>query len=190
MRVPYTNFKTRTGDNDAVGGCTFIGGEWKEVDTTEIFDNKKVVVFALPGAFTPTCSSQQLPGYEDKYDELKALGIDEVYCLSVNDAFVMNAWFRDEKIEKVKPIGDGEGVFTQGMGMLVNKPKQGFGMRSWRYSMLVDNGEVVKTFVEEGKNNASDDNDPFEVSDVDTMLDYLKSQPITNTAKVEETVSQ
>ena len=175
MRVPYTNFKTRTGDNDAVGGCTFIGGEWKDVDTAEIFDNKKVVVFALPGAFTPTCSSQQLPGYEEKYDELKALGIDEVYCLSVNDAFVMNAWFRDEKIEKVKPIGDGEGVFTQGMGMLVNKPKQGFGMRSWRYSMLVDNGEVVKTFVEEGKNNASDDNDPFEVSDVDTMIKYLKA---------------
>jgi len=85
-------------------------------------------VFALPGAFTPTCSSQQLPGYEEKYDEIKALGVDEVYCLSVNDAFVMNAWFRDEKIAKVKPIGDGEGVFTQGMGMLVNKPKQGFGM--------------------------------------------------------------
>ena len=102
MRVPYTNFKTRIGDTDAVGGCTFIGGEWKEIDTTEIFDNKKVVVFALPGAFTPTCSSQQLPGYEEKYDEIKALGIDEVYCLSVNDAFVMNAWFRDEKIEKVK----------------------------------------------------------------------------------------
>jgi peroxiredoxin len=114
MRVPYTNFKTRIGDNDAVGGCTFIGGEWKEVETAEIFDNKKVVVFALPGAFTPTCSSQQLPGYEEKYDELKALGVDEVYCLSVNDAFVMNAWFRDEKIEKVKPIGDGEGVFNAG----------------------------------------------------------------------------
>src|SRR5210317_1083797 len=174
MRVPYTNFKTRIGDTDEVGGCTFIGGEWKDVDTAEIFDDKKVIVFALPGAFTPTCSSQQMPGYEEKYDEIKALGIDEVYCLSVNDAFVMNAWFRDEKIEKVKPIGDGEGVFTQGMGMLVNKPKQGFGMRSWRYSMLVDNGEVVKTFVEEGKNNASDDNDPFEVSDVDTMITYLK----------------
>ena len=106
MRVPYTNFKTRIGDTDAVGGCTFIGGEWKDIDTTEIFEGKKVVVFALPGAFTPTCSSQQLPGYEEKYDEIKSLGIDEVYCLSVNDAFVMNAWFRDEKIVKVKPIGD------------------------------------------------------------------------------------
>ena len=175
MKVPYTTFRTRVGDTDAVGGCTFIGGEWKDVDTEEIFSGKKVVVFALPGAFTPTCSSQQVPGYEAKYDEIKAQGVDEVYCLSVNDSFVMNAWFRDENIKKVKPIGDGEGAFTQGMGMLVNKPKQGFGTRSWRYSMLVDNGEVVKQFVEEGKNDASDDDDPFKVSDADTMLNFLKN---------------
>ena len=174
MRVPYTNFKTRTGDDQAVGGCALIGGEWKDVDTTEIFDDKKVVVFALPGAFTPTCSSQQLPGYEEKYDELKALGVDEVYCLSVNDAFVMNAWARDQKIERVKVLPDGSGVFTQGMGMLVNKDHVGFGMRSWRYSMLVDNGEVIKIFEEEGKNNAGDNGDPFEVSDADTMIKYLK----------------
>ena len=162
MRVPYTNFKTREGD------------EWREVDTVDIFDNKKIVVFAVPGAFTPTCSSQHLPGYEEKYDELKALGVDEIYCLSVNDTFVMNAWFKDLNIKKIKPIGDGEAIFTQGMGMLVNKPKQGFGMRSWRYSMLVDNGEVVKVFEESGKNNASDDDNPFEVSDADTMLKYLE----------------
>ena len=174
MKVPYVNFKTREGDTDEVGGCTFIGGSWKDVDTKQIFDDKKVVVFALPGAFTPTCSSQQVPGYEAKYDELKQLGIDEVYCLSVNDAFVMNAWFKDTNVKKVKAIGDGEGVFTQGMGMLVNKPGQGFGMRSWRYSMIVDNGEVVKVFEEPGKNNNSDDDDPFEVSDVDTMINYLK----------------
>lgn len=174
MKIPYVNFKTRQGDTNAVGGCTFIGGDWKEVDTTEIFDDKKVVVFALPGAFTPTCSSEQLPGYEEKYDQIKALGIDEIYCLSVNDAFVMNAWFNNQEVKKVKPLGDGEGVFTQGMGMLVNKPKQGFGLRSWRYSMLVDNGEIVKQFVEEGKNNTSDDEDPFLVSDAKTMLNYLK----------------
>ena len=174
MKVPYTNFKTRTGDDQAVGGCALIGGEWKDVDTTEIFNNKKVVVFALPGAFTPTCSSQQLPGYEEKYDELKALGVDEIYCLSVNDAFVMNAWARDQKIEKVKMLPDGSGIFTQGMGMLINKDHLGFGMRSWRYSMLVDNGEVVKIFEEEGKNNAGDNGDPFEVSDADTMIKYLK----------------
>ena len=174
MKIPYVNFKTRQGDTNAVGGCTFIGGDWKEVDTTEIFDDKKVVVFALPGAFTPTCSSEQLPGYEEKYDKIKALGIDEIYCLSVNDAFVMNAWLRDEKISKVKAIGDGEAIFTQGMGMLVNKPKQGFGMRSWRYSMVVNNGEVLKVFEEPGKNNASDDDDPYTVSDPDTMIKYLK----------------
>ena len=175
MKVPYTNFKARTGDDTAVGGCGFIGGEWKDLDTTEIFDNKKVVVFALPGAFTPTCSSQQLPGYEEMYDEFKAQGIDEVYCLSVNDAFVMNAWFKNQDIKKVKPLGDGEGVFTQGAGMLVSKPAQGFGMRSWRYSMLVDNGKIIKQFVEEGQNNSSSDNDPFEVSDAKTMLDFIKS---------------
>jgi peroxiredoxin len=174
MRVPYTNFKTRTGDDQAVGGCALIGGEWKDLDTAEIFDGKKVVVFALPGAFTPTCSSQQLPGYEEKYEELKALGVDEVYCLSVNDAFVMNAWTRDQKIEKVKVLPDGSGVFTQGMGMLINKDHVGFGMRSWRYSMLVDNGEVVKIFEEPGKNNAGENGDPFEVSDADTMVKYLK----------------
>ena len=174
MKIPNVTFKTRTGDTDEVGGCTFIGGEWKDLTTAEIFENKKVVVFSLPGAFTPTCSSQQVPGYEAKYDELKNLGIDEVYCVSVNDAFVMNAWFKDQKVTKVKAIGDGEGVFTQGMGMLVNKPKQGFGMRSWRYSMLVDNGEVVKVFEEPGKNNNSEDSDPFEVSDVDTMINYLQ----------------
>jgi len=174
MRIPYTNFKTRTGDDNAIGGCAFIGGEWKDMDTVEMFDSKKIVLFALPGAFTPTCSSQQLPGYEELYDEIKAQGVDEVYCLSVNDAFVMNAWFNNQGIKKVKPIGDGEGVFTQGLGMLVSKPAQGFGMRSWRYSMLVDNGEVVKTFVEDGKNNASEDSDPFLVSDAQTMLTYLK----------------
>ena len=175
MRVPYTNFKTRIGDDTAIGGCGFIGGEWKDLDTAEIFDNKKVVVFALPGAFTPTCSSQQLPGYEEMYDEFKAQGIDEVYCLSVNDAFVMNAWFKNQDIKKVKPIGDGEGVFTHGLGFLVDKPKQGFGKRSWRYSMLVDDGKIVKQFVEEGQNDASDDNDPFAVSDAQTMLNFIKS---------------
>ena len=174
MKVPYTNFKTRIGDDTAVGGCGFIGGDWKDIDTEEIFGNKKIVLFALPGAFTPTCSSQQVPGYEEMYDEIKAQGIDEIYCLSVNDAFVMNAWFKNQEIKKIKPIGDGEGVFTQGMGMLVSKPKQGFGMRSWRYSMLVDNKEIVKQFVEKGQNNASDDDDPFEVSDAKTMLDFLK----------------
>ena len=174
LGIPTVTFRTRTGDDKALGGCTFIGGEWKNCTTDELFKDKRVVLFSLPGAFTPTCSSQQLPGYEEKYDELKSLGVDDVYCISVNDAFVMNAWFRDEKIEKVKPVGDGEGKFTEQMGMLVDKPAQGFGKRSWRYSALVENGKVVKMFVEEGKNDMSDDDDPFKVSDVDTMIEYLK----------------
>ena len=173
MKIPEVTFKTRIGDNEALGGACSIGGEWKNITTQDLFKNKKIILFSLPGAFTPTCSSQQLPGFESRYKDLKKY-VDEVYCISVNDAFVMNAWFRDQNILNVKPIGDGEGKFTEGMGMLVKKPKQGFGMRSWRYSALIDDCEVVKKFVEEGKNDESKDDDPFEVSDVETMLNYLK----------------
>ena len=137
------------------------------------FKGKKIVLFSLPGAFTPTCSSQQLPQYEAQYDKFKSLGIDEVYCISVNDAFVMNAWARDEKIEKVKMIPDGCGTFTRSMGMLVNKPAQGFGMRSWRYAAVVKNGLIENWFEEPGLNNSSNDDDPYEVSDPDTMLEYF-----------------
>ena len=172
--IPEVLFKAREGDNENLGGGCSIGGEWKDLTSNDLFKGKKVVLFSLPGAYTPTCSSQQLPGYEEKYDDLKKY-VDEVYCLSVNDAFVMNAWFRDQKIEKVKPIGDGEGKFTEGMGMLVDKPKQGFGKRSWRYSAFIDNGKILKMFVENNKNNESKDNDPFEVSNVETMLTYLQS---------------
>ena len=175
MKIPQVTFRTRIGDNQSLGGGCAIGGEWKDIISDDLFKDKKIVLFSLPGAYTPTCSSQQVPGYEDKYEELKKY-VDEVYCLSVNDSFVMNAWFRDQKISKVKPIGDGEGKFTKGMGMLINKPKQGFGMRSWRYSAFIDNGEVVKIFVEDGKNTESNDGDPFKVSDVNTMLNYLKDK--------------
>ena len=172
--IPEVLFKAREGDNENLGGGCSIWGKWKDLTSNELFKGKKVVLFSLPGAYTPTCSSQQLPGYEEKYEDLKKY-VDEVYCLSVNDAFVMNAWFRDQKIKKVKPIGDGEGKFTEGMGMLVDKPKQGFGKRSWRYSAFIDNGKILKMFVENNKNNESNDNDPFEVSNVETMLTYLQS---------------
>ena len=173
MNIPDITFKTRVGDNQNLGGGCSIGGKWKNITSNELFNNRKVVLFSLPGAYTPTCSSLQLPGYEEKYEDLRKFA-DEVYCISVNDSFVMNAWFRDQSINKVKPIGDGEGQFTNGMEMLVNKPKQGFGMRSWRYSAFIDNCKVVKIFVEDGKNNESNDDDPFKVSDVNTMLNYLK----------------
>ena len=171
--IPKVIFRMRHNDHLQLekGSCA-IGGVWKDVSTSQLFDHKKIVLFSLPGAFTPTCSSKQLPGYESKYDQLKKF-VDDVYCVSVNDAFVMNAWFRDLNIKKVKAIGDGEGTFTAGMGMLVSKPKQGFGLRSWRYSAYIDNGEVKVMFIEPGKNNRSEDNDPFHVSDVETMIKYL-----------------
>ena len=148
--------------------------EWVEEDSRDIFEGKRVVVFALPGAFTPTCSSTHLPGYEAKYDEIIAEDVDEVYCLSVNDSFVMNAWFADQGIVNVKPIADGNGDFSRHMGMLVEKSKVCFGLRSQRYSMVVDNGFVENIFCEDGK----EDNfagDPFDVSDADTMLEYLQN---------------
>ena len=170
VKVPNVTFRVRVPDENGEYG-------WADMPSDSIFKGKKVAVFSLPGAFTPTCSSFQLPGYEEKYDELKK-HVDEVYCLSVNDSFVMNAWAKDMAVENVKMIPDGAGHFTRSMGMLVQKPMQNFGMRSWRYSMLVDNGEVKKIFEEPGKNNASDDDDPFTVSDVDTMLNYLKEQSV------------
>ncbi len=171
-QVPQVTFKTRVRDES-------VGGEnpyrWQDVTTDEIFKGKKVVLFSLPGAFTPTCSSTHLPGYETKYDEFKALGVDEVICLSVNDAFVMFQWGKAQGVSKVKLLPDGSGEFTRGVGMLVKKDNLGFGERSWRYSMLVDNGEVKKVFIEPGFTNDCP-TDPFEVSDADTMLNYLKEQ--------------
>ena len=175
LKIPKVTFRVRTGDEvETDGGCA-IGGQWINKTTDDFFKGKRVVLFSLPGAFTPTCSSLQLPGFEKEYEGIKKMGIDEVYCVSVNDTFVMNAWSDQLGIKNVKPLGDGEGVFTQGMGMLVNKPKQGFGMRSWRYSMLVDNGEVIKIFEEPGKNNASDDDDPYIESTPENMIKYLES---------------
>ena len=169
-QVPNVTFKTRVRDES-------IGGEnpfrWQDVTTDELFKGKKVVVFGLPGAFTPTCSSTHAPGYEAKYGEFKALDVDDVICVSVNDAFVMYNWKKNLNVEKVRMLPDGNGDFTRGMGMLVKKNNLGFGDRSWRYSMYVEDGMIKKMFVEPGY---IDDcpTDPFEVSDADTMLTYLK----------------
>jgi peroxiredoxin (alkyl hydroperoxide reductase subunit C) len=151
-------------------------GDWINQTTDDLFADKKVVLFSLPGAFTPTCSSQQLPGYEGAFNQFKELGIDEVYCMSVNDAFVMNAWANAQGIEKIKMIADGDGIFTRSMGMLVDKPAQKFGLRSWRYSAYIVDGEVEKMFIEPGINNDGKDEDPFEVSDAETMLTYIKGE--------------
>lgn len=146
---------------------------WKNINSRNLFKNKKVIVFSLPGAYTPTCSSTHLPGYEKKYDQLKKIGVDEVYCMSVNDAFVMHNWGKKMKVKKVKLIPDGNGDFTRKMGALVKKNNLGFGDRSWRYSMYVDNGKIKKIFCENGcQNNCK--TDPFKVSDIDTMMHFLK----------------
>ncbi|PID51415.1 MAG: peroxiredoxin [Pasteurellales bacterium] len=168
--VPDVVFKTRVRDESIGGENPF---KWYDLTTDELFANKKVVVFSLPGAFTPTCSTSHLPRYEELYEEFKALGVDEVVCLSVNDAFVMYQWGLKQGRKNVFLLPDGNGEFTRKMGMLVDKSNLGFGMRSWRYAMFVDNKEIKKVFVEPefGDNCPTD---PFEVSDADTMLNYLK----------------
>jgi glutathione-dependent peroxiredoxin len=155
-RVPQVTFRTRK------------DGQWKDVTTDQIFNGRTVVVFALPGAYTPTCSSTHLPRYNELASTLKKNGVDEIVCLSVNDAFVMSEWQQDQNAPNVTFIPDGNGEFTDGMGMLVDKRNLGFGKRSWRYSMLVRDGVVQKMFIEPEK-----DGDPFEVSDADTMLRYV-----------------
>ncbi len=170
MRVPNVTFKTRVRDESVEGPNPY---RWEDQTSDDIFKGKKVVLFALPGAFTPTCSTTHLPRYEALYDEFKALGVDEVICLSVNDAFVMFQWGKHQGVEKVKLLPDGSGTFTRKMGMLVSKDNLGFGMRSWRYSAFIDDGEIKKMFVEPGFDDECP-TDPFEVSDADTMLNYLK----------------
>ncbi len=172
QRVPNVTFKTRVRDESIEGPNPF---RWQDLTSEEIFKGKRVVVFSLPGAFTPTCSSTHLPGFEEKYEALKDLGVDEVYCLSVNDAFTMFQWGKHQGVQKVKLLPDGSGDFTRAMGMLVRKDNLGFGLRSWRYSMLVDDGAVSALFVEDGKQDNCP-TDPFEVSDVDTMIAYLEQR--------------
>lgn len=170
--VPNVVFKTRV-RNEALGGPNPF--EWKDLSSDEIFKGKNVVLFSLPGAFTPTCSTSHLPRYEELYEEFKAQGVDAVVCLSVNDAFVMFQWGKSQNAEHVFLLPDGNAEFTRKMGMLVDKSNLGFGPRSWRYSMYVEDGEIKQLFSEPG----FEDNcptDPFEVSDADTMLSYLKSR--------------
>ena len=172
LNLPQITFKTRVRDESIEGDNPF---RWQDLSSDEIFSGRRIVILALPGAFTPTCSSTHLPGFEAKYQELIEQDIDEVYCLSVNDAFTMFQWSKHLGIENVKMLPDGNGDFTRGMGMLVKKENLGFGMRSWRYSMLVGDNKIIKLFSEPGKiDNCPDD--PFTVSDVNTLLDFLKQQ--------------
>lgn len=170
-RVPDVVFKTRVRDESVPGPNPF---RWQDLSTQDLFSGKRVVLFSLPGAFTPTCSTSHLPRYEELYEEIKSLGVDAVVCLSVNDAFVMFQWGKQQNAQNVFLLPDGNGEFTRKMGMLVDKSNLGFGMRSWRYSMVVNDGAIEKMFIEPGYGDNAP-SDPFEVSDADTMLAYLKS---------------
>ena len=156
QRVPEVTFRTRKDH------------EWVNVNSSDVFAGKTVVVFSLPGAFTPTCSSSHVPRYNQLAPVFKKHGVDEIVCISVNDTFVMNEWKETQNADRISFIPDGNGEFTEGMGMLVNKDDLGFGKRSWRYSMLVKDGVIEKMFIEPEKAG-----DPFENSDADTMLDYI-----------------
>ena len=148
--------------------------DWVLKRTQDIFNDKEVVVFGLPGAFTPTCSAFQLPKFEELYDTFKDLGIDEVYCTSVNDSFVMNAWFEQQGITKVKSLPDGNGDFAKSVNMINDFTNRGFGMRSWRYCMYVKNAEIKVRYAEWGEPEACPIQDPFEVSSAEQMIEALK----------------
>ena len=170
--LPRVTFKTRVRD-ESVGGPNPY--RWQDVTTDEYFKGRRVIVFSLPGAFTPTCSTYQLPGFEKNFEQFQSHGIQDIYCLSVNDAFVMNAWARQQELEHVNVIPDGSGTFTRLMGMLVHKDNLGFGDRSWRYAMIVNDGVVEAWFEEPGR----EDNhgaDPYGESSPENLLKHLQRQ--------------
>jgi peroxiredoxin len=171
ISVPNATFKTRVRD-DSIGGDNPF--KWQDVTTEDIFGGKRVVVFSLPGAFTPTCSTFQVPGFEQSYETIKSLDVDEIYVLSVNDTFVMRKWMLDQNVCKVKFIPDGNGEFTRQMGMLVDKSNLGFGPRSWRYAMVVKDGVIEKFFEEPGRQDNHGE-DPYGESSPENILSYLRS---------------
>lgn len=169
--VPQATFHTRV-RNDALGGPNPY--EWRAVTSDDLFAGRRVVLFALPGAFTPACSDSHLPGYEAAMDDFAALGVDEVICLSVNDAFVMFQWAKSQGITRLRMLPDGNGEFTRKMGMLVDRSATGMGMRSWRYSMLVEDRQITALFAEPGFGD-NPPGVPVQVSDAATMLAHLRA---------------
>ena len=169
-KVPQVTFHTRIRDESIGGDNPF---RWQNVTSDDYFKGKKVILFSLPGAFTPTCSTFQLPDFEKLYSEFKSLAIDEIYCIAVNDAFVMNAWGKHQDIKNIKLIPDGNGEFTRKMGMLVKKENIGFGLRSWRYGAIINNGTIEHMFIEKGFCD-NGDSDPYGESSPQNILKYLK----------------
>ena len=168
--VPTTTFQTRVRD-ESVGGPNPY--RWQAVTTDDYFKGKRVVIFSLPGAFTPTCSTYQLPGFEKLADKMRGHGVDAIYCISVNDSFVMNRWAQSQDLENVQVIPDGSGEFTEGMGMLVRKDNLGFGARSWRYAAIVDDGRIAAWFEEPGRSDNCAD-DPYGETSPERILDWLE----------------
>ncbi|PVH30762.1 peroxiredoxin [Pararhodobacter oceanensis] len=168
-KLPAVTFQTRIRDESIEGPNPF---RWESKSTEDYFAGKRVVLFSLPGAFTPTCSTYQLPGFENGFADFKAQGIDAIYCMSVNDAFVMNKWAQDQKLQNVQVIPDGSGEFTRRLGMLVRKDNLGFGLRSWRYAAVINNGVVEAWFEEPGLCDNHGE-DPYGVSSPETVLNWL-----------------
>lgn len=172
LSLPNATFRTRVRDESVGGSNPF---RWEDKTTADYFKGKRVVLFSLPGAFTPTCSTYQLPGFEKNFAKFQEMGIDDIYCLSVNDSFVMNQWAKAQGLEHVKVIPDGSGEFTRKMGMLVAKDNLGFGMRSWRYAAIVNDGVVEAWFEEPGMCDNHGE-DPYGVSSPENLLEYLEKE--------------
>lgn len=171
-QIPDVTLKTRVRD-EALGGDNPF--KWQDFNVRDEFAGKKVVIFSLPGAFTPTCSNEQCPAFERLYDDFRAAGADEVYCIAVNDAFVMYQWGKHLGLSKVKLLPDGSGHFTRRMGMLIDKDHLGFGLRSWRYAMIVDDNTISGWFEEPGINDLGTDEDPYGESAPERVLEALQA---------------
>jgi peroxiredoxin len=173
MKLPNVTFKCRVRDESIGGNNPF---KWQDIDTQTFLGNKRSIVFSLPGAFTPTCSTFQVPGFENNYERFKQLGIDEIYVVSVNDAFVMRKWLLDQNVCNVKAIPDGNGEFTRLMGMLVDKSNLGFGLRSWRYAMVVNGDLTIEKWFEEPNREDNAGDDPYGETSPENVMAYLKGK--------------
>jgi len=169
--VPNIVFKFRVRDDSIEGPNPY---RWQDVTSFDLFANKRVILVSLPGAFTPTCSTYQVPGFEESYADFQKFGIDDIYVMSVNDAFVMNKWAQDQKLKNLKVIPDGSGRFTEAMSQLVDKDNLGFGRRSWRYAAIIDHGRVEKIFEEPGKCDNCE-TDPYGETSPNAILAWLKT---------------
>ncbi len=178
IQVPNVTFKTRVRDESIEGNNPF---RWEDKTSEDFFKGKRVVLFSLPGAFTPTCSTYQLPGFENNFAAFQEHDIDAIYCLSVNDSFVMNKWKEMQGVQNIDVIPDGSGEFTRRMGMLVAKDNLGFGPRSWRYAAIINDGQIEAWFEEPGIRDNHDE-DPYGVSSPETLLEYLENQKQTEAA--------